>query len=765
MATGLKLGIDANSPLITDGPNQGSPAPTVADPAIIADTGAGWVRLNFILGPWSAPEDQAIFQGRNWADTYRTIIQGLRGKGLKIYGLLSNEAVLGEPGDLFRRPPEALSADEQSRARGWIALYVRNFVTIVQMFHQDVSVYESFNEPDDWRGADRNWIHPAWYATMLQDIYAAVKSNPALAGVTLVSGPLQGLGINQNGAAGYLANTYQEGKHRFNWGSGAPFPFEGVGYHLYILEGFNANWPEQEQAVRQTLHDYVQGMKNTIRAAEGQDKPLYISETGWPSNGGHDDFQAQNMALGLRLLQDDPGVALAIWFSTQDFGGDRDNKYYGLYRNGPLTPDNRKPIFAAYQRFMQSVVVAQPLPAFTNQDLINAFYAAAEILGKGGWDLIIRAKLDNLVFNRKDGYIGPDIGTLPGLSDDEKMVLRQQLPGLPGPAPATIAITSAPLKLRAGPDAGQTVLSTLLARTPVQVLDRQGEWLHVKAGTAEGFINGKYVIYPHMNVPEGYFRNRPDLAKVPLAPPQTEQMNSAETDERIASTWNRYGGLLAVISSELKIDPAVAVGVMLAESGGRGAVNGRMIIRFEPHIFYTNWGKNNEGQFQQHFWLNPDPDKFWWDHKWRADANQDWREFHGNQNEEWAVFQFATTLNDTAAKLSISMGATQIMGFNYTGIGYEAVQQMFDAFVADERNQILGFFDFVKGPGKSAPGITALQQGDYNGFAATYNGTGQADVYATIIKNNVDLFYNQGVSFEPGQGLPIPAAPPSIKRR
>ena len=71
-----KIGIDANRPIVMRGPDQGAPAPTVTDPDIIAGTGAGWVCLNFVLGPWSAPDDRTLHQGRDWESVYRSIIAG-----------------------------------------------------------------------------------------------------------------------------------------------------------------------------------------------------------------------------------------------------------------------------------------------------------------------------------------------------------------------------------------------------------------------------------------------------------------------------------------------------------------------------------------------------------------------------------------------------------------------------------------------------------------------------------------------------------------
>jgi hypothetical protein len=168
-----------------------------------------------------------------------------------------------------------------------------------------------------------------------------------------------------------------------------------------------------------------------------------------------------------------------------------------------------------------------------------------------------------------------------------------------------------------------------------------------------------------------------------------------------------------------------------------------MIIRFENQIFFDQWGKRNADRFNQHFAFNPN--QRWLDHKWRPSPHEAWRpgdlpNFHGNQGREWEVFNFARTLDDAAAKLSISMGAPQIMGFNYAACGYESVHEMFDAFASGERSQIIGFFDFVQGPNVNSRTITALQAQDFSAFAARYNGPGQAAKYGSLIRTTYDAF-------------------------
>jgi hypothetical protein len=191
---------------------------------------------------------------------------------------------------------------------------------------------------------------------MLQAIYRKVKLEIGIQDIMLVSGPLQGLEINGNvGPTTYLRQAYQYGKQEFDWGQpDRPYPFDGVGYYLYIKEGFNPNWDLQEREVRETYRRYVDQMLGVIRQAEGADTPkqVYISEIGWPSNRDtqeEKEFQARNLSLALELLASDAAVALGIWFCTEDF--DPGRKFYGLYQMGRVTPEGRKPAFAAYKAF------------------------------------------------------------------------------------------------------------------------------------------------------------------------------------------------------------------------------------------------------------------------------------------------------------------------------------------------------------------------------------------------------------------------------
>ena len=476
----FKIGIDANRPVH---PKTGEIQAQVADPDVIASTGAGWVRLNFLLRPWDHPHDETLHDGRTWAETYHQLISGFREKGLKVYGLIGCEAMPKIPKDQFRSPPPRGKV-----VQGWTEQYATQFVTIVKMFKDEIQIFESFNEPDDWHGQNRNWIHPGWFAIMLQRIYRAVHRDPELEHIRLVSGPLQGLQANHNGPVHYLRATYQAGKRWFGWGQEAiPFPFDGVGYHIYIKPGYTPLRAQQAKAIRNTCRRYLGAMHQLIREEEGSDKPLFVSEFGWTSNIDYkviqrrEEFQAHSLKAGLGTLLNDPLVELGFCFCTQDFRIESRDEYYGLYRMGELKPWNRKPAFYAFKAFCEREVDERPQyklavePAgvedemeelasvmdqegeITNQQIIGAFYyAAADLRLRNRWALLSKAglSLQELAADRRGPYGGPPIEQLPALTRREQNAVRARLGAEPtGGASPSLSLARTPSPPRTGDSA------------------------------------------------------------------------------------------------------------------------------------------------------------------------------------------------------------------------------------------------------------------------------------------------------------------------
>lgn len=149
---------------------------------------------------------------------------------------------------------------------------------------------------------------------------------------------------------------------------------------------------------------------------------------------------------------------------------------------------------------------------------------------------------------------------------------------------------------------------------------------------------------------------------------------------------------IKALAAERGIPEAVALAIFTIESGGKGfGKDGRMIIRFEPHVFREYSGGKNVGVVR------------------------------AGQKAEWDNFTRAAALDREAAMKSISMGSAQIMGFNHKTVGFPTVQAMFDAYSTSEPAQIRGFFDFVRNTGLE----DAARRGDWTAFARGYNGRGQ----------------------------------------
>lgn len=316
-------------------------------------------------------------------------------------------------------------------------------------------------------------------------------------------------------------------------------------------------------------------------------------------------------------------------------------------------------------------------------------------------------------------------------------------------------VIASPLGLnqRTGPSTEHAILQLLPNETAVSVMAELDEWLYVNALGRLGYVSSSFVrsqqvggFMPYIISPgtssDGFLRERRDLQDAALKPDATEQLTlnpdtANWTEEAIANAWNQFGALINQIANLLAIDPAVALSVMAIESGGRAfADDGRMLIRFEPHIFFEEWGKLDPERFAQYF--RYDLNQIWKGHQWRPSPDLPWRDFHGNQRTEWEVFEFArNALAPEAALRSISMGAPQIMGFNHASIGYPSAQAMFEAFSASAHAQIIALFDFVKAdPGR----LNALRNGDFTTFASSYNGPGQAALYAALIQDGVNTF-------------------------
>ncbi|GAM10159.1 bacterial SH3 domain protein [Geobacter sp. OR-1] len=304
-------------------------------------------------------------------------------------------------------------------------------------------------------------------------------------------------------------------------------------------------------------------------------------------------------------------------------------------------------------------------------------------------------------------------------------------------------VSATSLNVRPEPSTAKPALGALKRGTKVEILEKLEGWYRIRSGSLSGYVSGDYVTIVDSTPAADYLWEMDQLRTAQLAPPEGKAIpvlaKHNASQKMAAKVWNGQGGLLEILSGIIEVEPAAAVAVLCVESGGAGFdANNRMIIRFENHIFWNLWGKKNPDTFNTHFTFNSQ--KKWLGHKFRKDANSAWLDFHGKQDNEWQVFDFARTLSENAAMNAISMGGPQVMGFNCSQLGYDSVQEMFANFSSDIRYQVLGLFDFLRGHGSTSAMIEALQLKDYTRFASYYNGSGQAPVYGSRIESYVQAF-------------------------
>jgi hypothetical protein len=92
---------------------------------------------------------------------------------------------------------------------------------------------------------------------------------------------------------------------------------------------------------------------------------------------------------------------------------------------------------------------------------------------------------------------------------------------------------------------------------------------------------------------------------------------------------------------------------------------------------------------------------------------------YGKFAEQYVKLRRAAVLDETAALMSASWGAFQIMGENHIAAGYQTVMAFVQAVLEDEKNHLDAFVAFIKG---NSVMHQALKDHDWDSFALRYNG-------------------------------------------
>jgi N-acetylmuramidase len=147
------------------------------------------------------------------------------------------------------------------------------------------------------------------------------------------------------------------------------------------------------------------------------------------------------------------------------------------------------------------------------------------------------------------------------------------------------------------------------------------------------------------------------------------------------------------IAQKNQLDYKTLIAFILTETGGKGFVNGKIIIQFEPHYFKARVPFAPSGKWS----IN------------KVDV----------QVKEWEAFNNAFTINPNAAMESTSIGLGQIMGSHWKRLGFKSVGEMWDYSKASLENQIELVVRFIKTDLKL---LGYIKTKDWHNIALLYNG-------------------------------------------
>jgi len=300
------------------------------------------------------------------------------------------------------------------------------------------------------------------------------------------------------------------------------------------------------------------------------------------------------------------------------------------------------------------------------------------------------------------------------------------------------------------------IIGKLKKNDKVNIMQRFPKWFKIDYEGKTAFVSAKYIVLTVSggnNKPNGggggaapdrsLLRFNKNLIKVAVLPKKKVDENQPTREGKmVARTYNKFGGILEELSDEIGIDVAAALAVLAVESGGKGfGKEGKVIIRFENHLFYRFWGKFNEKVYNKHFKYRTGGQS-WKDHAFRKDKSfGGWEAFHGNQMKEWEVLNFARTLDNEKALMCASYGAPQVLGTNFKMIGYKNPQDLLDHFEKDIRYHIIALFDIL-----SPSMIDYIRKKEFVSFARRYNGRGKEHRYGKLILNHYNACKKAGIS-------------------
>lgn len=175
---------------------------------------------------------------------------------------------------------------------------------------------------------------------------------------------------------------------------------------------------------------------------------------------------------------------------------------------------------------------------------------------------------------------------------------------------------------------------------------------------------------------------------------------------------------ITTIASTINLDYASLMAFIGVESSGNGFTSdGKLLIQFEPFYFAKYLTQFNIAHTYSSTLTNGKKEYIIQVGDLKIENGVE------GQSSEWIAFDTAYKINANAAMLSTSIGLPQIMGFNYSSLGYSSVSEMYDDFKKGEYQQVEGLAKLLH---NNTSLYSAIKRKDWKTCAKLYNGEGYA---------------------------------------
>lgn len=359
----------------------------------LADTGAGFVRVNFRLGPYMSDTPA-------WYATYDAIVDRLRSRGLEVIALMTNEAWPGGQAQW------SANAYETTGGNGWNP-YLNNwcnfFLRAATHWSGKIRYWELWNEPDCLAV-----IYPSNFGALLANAYDLARTNNLP--VQIISGGVCGPADWCVCGADYIAATYKVSIENTGWFSQmknkwGTYPLDHIGFHIYpnCNTYLNTTW----------LSNYFQQVRNAYAAYEGSGtaKKMWLTEVGWQTDGSGckttEAIQASNLTSMMGVANGKSYIKHVNWFFLKDEPAA--DLYFGVFRPTGLNEADKKPAWASLKtastyegRWSAGGKINQPILDYFNA---NGHAQMGNPFDNGG-----SAWVHNWTFGPVQDYEGGSIG-------------------------------------------------------------------------------------------------------------------------------------------------------------------------------------------------------------------------------------------------------------------------------------------------------------------------------------------------------------------